>query len=127
MESNDNNKIYAKILTKSTKDPDTGCLIWNGQMDNNLCRMGHGSKTITVHTFILKYNNPDLIISRTENIIRTCNNIKCNEITHLQIIPKKKTSTKAEVWERLLKYGEYDDNGCLLWIKKHVVDMVCRQ
>ena len=118
MNNTQKEKFFKKIHAKSIVDKN-GCLIWQGQIKNGACRMGYTingkRKIIDIHRFIFLYHNPDRQITHSEKCVRTCQNPKCNEITHLRVISKSIIPSREQIWKRLLKHGKRNENGCLIW------------
>lgn len=106
------NKIY-----ENSKQEENGCKIWLGNIDKKgACRLCFEKKIYIVHTFIWRYYHPVNLYNSNQNICyRTCGNKLCIEHTHLNIKENKKILSKQEIWEKLIKRGEKQSNGCLLW------------
>lgn len=90
------------------------CLEWTGHMDSkNLPRLWKNHKFFFVHRFIWETHNPK--VSCTEKVIHTCGNYRCILVDHLQCSPRKTPINWSKVWQRMLKYTERAENGCLIW------------
>jgi ribosome-binding protein aMBF1 (putative translation factor) len=102
---------------KKVSIPDkNGCLRWSGGRNvRNVCQCRHKNKTIIVLTFLWKHHYPDIEISRSEYLQRTCNTYLCVNIEHIVKVPRKQESSKQDVWYRLLERGSRQENNCLLW------------
>ena len=120
MDHKERREILKRIYARSEVG-EWDCLIWKNKLGiKNRCFFHYIKngidKVIDVTKFIWDYHNPDQPFDPyRECFIRICGDEKCNEITHLKVIPKKTVATKEEIWERLLAQSECDEKGCLVW------------
>lgn len=102
-------EVWDIILKKCERNVN-GCLIWKGVREMfSITR----DNVISVYKFTWNYHYPDNKLKNYEIIKKTCNNPKCNELTHFE---KYLPHSKQEIWNRLLKHGKHDiETGCLIW------------
>lgn len=111
-----NNKLLEKIKEK-TKLNKNGCIIWKGLITKKgICRLTYNYKYYFVHNLVWNLNNPDNQLNKkTHKCIRSCNNKKCVNNEHLKIVLLINELSKQDFWNIIIKKGNRQENGCLLW------------
>ena len=113
MDSNDKTDYFFQVIERKTTRRGE-CMEWDGFMNSkNMPVVCFKGKIKFAHRHVWEKYNPKIL--KTEFIKHTCGNNKCVHIDHLACIPKKKPIIWSQVWKRLLKHAERQDNGCLLW------------
>lgn len=111
-------QIIEKIKEK-TKLNDNGCEYWTGSLDQKGNPILHFcSKVYSIRKWLWNAHNKDNQIAKKSEYYchYICGNKLCVSLIHLEKRPKAKEVDFKSLWERLLKRGERQQNGCLYWI-----------
>ena len=110
------NSNLVNLIKQNCDLQENGCLLWKRCLDKNLCRISYNSKVYFAHNAMWNAHNVgNEIDKKNEKCIRTCGDIRCLAVDHLEKVPLKQTYTKEDIWKRLLEKGNKLENGCLIW------------
>ena len=112
--------LLDKIHTLAPAVAGTDCHIYTGTniTEKGMIHVSVGVKTMIAHTFLYRHVVGEEI-PINQSLARTCDNPLCLNPAHLYLVPKKKDYDPQEVWERILKKGTKQDDGCLVTEKPY--------
>lgn len=118
-------EIKRKLKEKCIKSKN-GCLIWNGSMNDGVCKLYYHGDQINIKKALWDFKYSDNKMDSKHKLTNTCENKRCVNINHIKKEPFKKEMNKKELWKELKQNGKrikMNDKtkelgiGCLEWTK----------
>lgn len=121
-------EIKRKLKEKCIKSKN-GCLIWNGSMNDGVCRLYYHGDQINIKKALWDFKYSDNKMDSKHKLTNTCENKRCVNIDHIRKESFKQMIDKQKLWREMRKHGERIKKteatkklgiGCLEWTKSNL-------